>query len=158
MDKRKELADSFQTTSWLIGKFAEGMSHEDSVAQPPFRANTFNWVLGHLVVARDRVLLLLGQERVLNKRETEIYDTGSAPATAETALRLEHLLQALGASQASLAAGFELITLDVLAATYDEEKGQTIADRISGLHWHETYHVGQLEILRQVSGEKEPFP
>jgi hypothetical protein len=57
-----------------------------------------------------------------------------------------------------LAAGFELIDPYELVAIYNEDKGQTVADRISGLHWHETYHVGQLEILRQVSGEKKPFP
>lgn len=158
MDKRKELADSFKTTSWLIGRFAEGMTHEDSVAQPPFKANSFNWVLGHLLVARDRVLLLLGQEPVLDQSETDLYETGSEPITAETAVELKRLLEALGTSQARLAAGFELTESQNLAAIYNEEKGQTVANRISGLHWHETYHVGQLEILRQVNGEKEPFP
>jgi hypothetical protein len=23
---------------------------------------------------------------------------------------------------------------------------------VAGLHWHETYHVGQLELLRQLAG------
>lgn len=158
MDRRKELAESYETTTWLIGKFAEGMTHEESVVQPPFRANTFNWVLGHILIARDRALPLLGQKRVLDEAETNLYETGSEPVTAETALRLARLLEALDQSQTRLTVGLESVDAGALEVIHSEDKGQTVGDRIAGLHWHETYHVGQLEILRQVSGEKPSFP
>lgn len=45
-----------------------------------------------------------------------------------------------------------------LAAVQDDQREQTVLEQIEGLHWHETYHLGQLEILRQVSAERESFP
>ena len=37
-------------------------------------------------------------------------------------------------------------------AIVDEEKGSTRLDALLGLSWHETYHVGQFEYLRQAAG------
>ena len=158
MSEETRLVESFQTTYWLIGKFAAGLTHEDSVAQSPFRSNTFNWVLGHILVSRNHVLGLLSQAPALDESESSLYETGSAPVTSETAISLDRILQALEESQNSIAEGLESAAPGKLAKIFDEERNQTIGERIAGLHWHETYHVGQLEILRQVSGEREAFP
>jgi len=158
MSEADKLSDSFKTTYWLIGKFAEDLTHEDSVAQPPFKANTFNWVLGHILVGRDRVLNLLEQSPVLDTAATKLYETGSDPVNGATAVTLETLLQLLDASQKALVEGLEKVSPEALAEIYDESREQSVGDRLAGQHWHETYHVGQLEILRQVSGERESFP
>ncbi len=50
------------------------------------------------------------------------------------------------------------VSQEALNMPYGEDREQTVGSRIAYLHWHETYHVGQLEILRQVSGEREAFP
>ena len=158
MSEGKRLAESFQTTYWLIGKFSAGLTLEDSVAQPPFKANTFNWVLGHILVSRDRALSLLDQAPILDPTETSLYETGSIPVNVETAVSLDRLLQILDTSQKALVEGLEAVTPETLANIFDDKKKQSVGDRLAGLHWHETYHVGQLEILRQVSGEREAFP
>lgn len=153
-----ELRDSFGTTYWLIGKFAAGMTHAESSALPSFRTNSFNWVLGHIVTSRNRVLALLGEEAALNADEVALYRTGSERVTLDTAVPLERLLAALHISQERILAGLAAITPGELSAVIDAERGTTIAASIAGLHWHETYHTGQLEILRQVAVEREPFP
>ena len=158
MNEVTRLADSFQTTYWLIGKFAEGLSFEDSAAQPPFKANSFNWVLGHILVSRDRALSLLDQTPVLGATETILYETGSEPIDVETAVSLERLLKMLDFSQAALIEALEAAKTENLAEIVDDQRKQSVADKLTGLHWHETYHVGQLEILRQVSGDRESFP
>ncbi len=158
MNEAKRVAESFQTTYWLIGKFAEGLSFEDSAAQPPFKANTFNWVLGHILVSRDRALSLLDQLPVLSITETTLYETGSDPVGVETAVSLERLLQMLDISQAALVEALEAAKTEALAEIVDDQRKQSVSDKLAGLHWHETYHVGQLEILRQVSGDRESFP
>ena len=158
MSEGTRLAESFQTTYWLIGRFAAGLTFEDSIAQPPFKANTFNWVLGHILVSRDRALSLLDQTLVLDPTETSLYETGSIPVNGETAVSLDRLLQILDASQKALVGGLEELSSEALAELHDDQRKQSIGDRLAGLHWHETYHVGQLEILRQVSGERESFP
>jgi len=158
MSKQEELIRSFSATYWLIGKFAEGLDHEDSIATLPFKANSFNWVLGHILVSRDGALTLLDKESALGADKTKLYETGSELVTVETAVPLERLLEALEKSQTNLTEGLQAVSAETLAAIYDEERDQTIADRLAGLHWHETYHVGQLEILRQINGERNAFP
>lgn len=158
MSEGKRLTESFKTTYWLIGKFAAGLTLEDSIAEPPFKANTFNWVLGHILVGRDRALSLQDQAPVLDPTQTSLYETGSIPISVGTAVSLNRLLQILDASQIALVGGLEAVSTEALADIYDDQRKQSVGDRLAGLHWHETYHVGQLEILRQVSGEREAFP
>ena len=158
MSKQEELIHSFKTTHWLITRFAEGLTQKDSVALPPFKANSFNWVLGHILVSRDRALVLVGEKTVLEAEEAGLYETGSEPVGANNAIALERLLDALNDSQTSLVEGLKAVSQEALNTPYGEERDQTVGSRIAGLHWHETYHVGQLEILRQISGEREAFP
>ena len=61
-------------------------------------------------------------------------------------------------SKKTNAEGLASAAPEKLAKIYDKERNQTIGDRIAGLHWHETYNVGQLEIFRQVSRERKAFP
>ncbi|MDX1415017.1 MAG: DinB family protein [Candidatus Promineifilaceae bacterium] len=158
MSQQEELIESFGTTYWLIGKFSDGMSHEDSVATPSFRTNSFNWVFGHILVSRDRALTLLGKETTLTAEERTLYETGSGPLSPESAVKLNRLLTALDASQERISKGLSAASDEDLAAIFDESRNVTVGSRIAGLHWHETYHVGQLEILRQVNVEREAFP
>lgn len=156
MSTSAKLIQSYQTNTWLIGKQAAGLSHDDSVIQLPFRSNCFNWVLGHMLVSRDRVLRLLAQEAVLTDEQTVLYESESAPIVdASRAAPFEKLLSAVSESQARIESGLQNATDDKLSAPVSEENGQTVADRISGLHWHETYHLGQLEILRQAAGKDD---
>jgi hypothetical protein len=104
------------------------------------------------------VLALLGQKTVLEAREAALYETGSEVVSMQTAIPLVRLLDALNDSQTSLVEGLSTASQEALLAFNGEEPGQTIGSRIAWEHWHETYHVGQLEILRQVSSEREAFP
>lgn len=153
MATTEKLAKSFGTTTWIINKQAEGLSHEQMLLQLPFRGNCFNWILGHVATNRDQVLTLPGQEPIFSEEEVACYNTGSEPITGEdTAVHSQRLLDAIQESQTRIEAGLKTVSAEKLAEIYNEEHNQTVADRIAGLHWHETYHVGQLEILRQLAG------
>lgn len=156
MPSAQKLIQSFQTTTWLINKQAEGLSHEQMLLQLPFRGNCFNWILGHIVTNRDKVLLLLGAEAQFSDDEVARYVRGSDPVVgAETAVDSHRLLEAVQTSQNIIEAALTKIDPEALAAVYSEEHNMTVADRINGLHWHETYHTGQLEILRQLAGTND---
>lgn len=158
MSEQEKLINSFQTTNWLVGEFTEGLTHEDSIAQPPFQGNSFNWVLGHILVGRDRVLGLLAKAPVLTAAQQELYETGSQALTGDTAVALDSLIAALEKSFQQIKQGLQAATDADLTAIYDQEKQQTIAERITSQHWHETYHLGQLELLRQVNRQLPAFP
>jgi uncharacterized damage-inducible protein DinB len=157
MTNPNELAQSFETTHRLIHRFADGLTHEQSVLQLPFQANCFNWVLGHIVVHRDKVLKALDEPPTLNGAEAALYETGSEPITnSATAVPLSRLMDALDEAQTRITAALHEASPDMLGAIYNQERQQTVGERIAGLHWHETYHLGQLEILRELAhaGEK----
>lgn len=150
----QSLIRSFALTQQIIELQTEGLSHEDSLLQLPFRGNCLNWVLGHILVGRNSVLALLGQPSIRGEAEISRYKSGSDPIVAgEGALSLDLLLRDLARSQQQITTALENTSPGTLAATIDRRgRQQSVGQIIAGLHWHETYHTGQLEPLRQLAG------
>jgi hypothetical protein len=149
----EKLTQDYETNSWIINKQAADLSHEQMMLQLPFRGNCFNWVLGHITANRDRALQALGADTILTEAERERYLRGSDPVTEEeTAVDSQKLLAAINQFQENILPALESADL---SAIYNEEHNQTVAERIAGLHWHETYHIGQLELLRQLAGTND---
>ncbi|MGD8625836.1 MAG: DinB family protein [Anaerolineae bacterium] len=147
------LIQSFHTTWRIMQMQTNGLSHADSLLQPPFRGNCLNWVLGHILVGRDQALRLLGEASVLVADEAARYRTGSEPVQEEEALSLERLLAGLAEAQERLDAALARAPAGALAAVVDfRGREQPLGQALDGLHWHETYHTGQLELLRQLAG------
>ena len=152
----KRLAYYFGTTHWIIQKQLDGITHDDSVLQLPFRGNCLNWVLGHILDHRQLILQMLGREPIMTSEERAWYGFGSEPVTnGEQCVRLERLLEILEESQQQILASLEAMSDDDLQAIVDTEKQQTLEERISFLQFHETYHTGQLEPLRQLAGKND---
>ena len=68
MSQGNSIANTFDANLWIIKRQTDGLSNADSLMQPTFRANCLNWVLGHIVVGRNRALVLLGLEPVWGRR------------------------------------------------------------------------------------------
>ena len=157
MPEPREVRDVFAANLWVIKRQIEGLSHKDSLIQPPFRGNCLNWVLGHILVGRSNALAYLGQQPLWGAAEKKLYATGSEPITSEeAALSLEKLVVLLDQSQERLAAA--LVDLD--PETWGksvQQSGQErpLSDALAGLAWHETYHAGQTELLRQLAGKAD---
>jgi hypothetical protein len=147
------LSQSYGSTHWLINKLVDGLSNDDSLVQPPFEANCLNWVLGHILAGRNEALSYLKAEPIWDEAETARYKTGSPPITqADQALPLERLLSDFEESQKRIVAALENASPEDLATVVDTRFGERpMGQHIDGLHWHETYHTGQLEILRALA-------
>ena len=63
----------------VLKKNLEGVTHDESLLQPPGGANCLNWVLGHVVATRDVALELLHQQPIWSKEDAALYRRGSAP-------------------------------------------------------------------------------
>ena len=149
-----QLTAAFGRNVALLMQQADGLSHADSLRQPPFRGNCLNWVLGHLAENRDAILQALDAEPVLGAAASR-YERESNPITGDGpgVLPLEELLAILTRSQEALAAALARMTEEDLAK--EIRRGQrtiTLSERIFFLYFHETYHVGQAELLRQLTG------
>ena len=138
----------------VIRMQTNGLTQADSLLQPPVRGNCMNWVLGHIIVGRDRVLKHLGEPPVLEDSEAARYKRGSEAITEDgEAVPLERLLLALEDSQLRLEAVLGEMAPRGLAHPVQTARGERpLGEYIGGRVWHETYHVGQLELLRQLAG------
>jgi hypothetical protein len=149
-DKATALKQDYAANTWLIHRLVDGVSDEESVWQLPFNANCLNWILGHIVAGRNLTLRLLGAAPLWNERVQARYETGAPPVTpADPGEPFARLVADLDASQQQIEAALERSTSAALARVVETERGtRPVVQHVLGRHWHETFHVGQLEILR----------
>jgi hypothetical protein len=151
MTRSEVLIQAYKTNTQLTIRLIDGLSHEESLWQPPFPTNCVNWVLGHILVSRNESILLshgaaLWEDAFLNR-----YDSGSDPVAVgdDSIHHFEDLRKSIIASQEQLTNLLNKLSDKDLEQDYTDERGTRARWLcIRGLHWHETYHVGQLELLR----------
>ena len=153
MTQAETLAEYYGTIHRVIYRQLDGVTHEESLRQPPFRGNCLNWILGHIVYSRRNVLTLLEEDLPWTENESARYIRNSEPITSEeNALPLEQLLDHLEKSQERILAGLHRVSAERMETIVDD---QTVGEQITFLQWHETYHLGQLEPLRQLAGKND---
>ena len=154
----KELAQAYERNMDIIEEQVKGLSHEQCLIQPPVRGNCMNWVLGHMAETRSSVCKTLGQGAVMTAEEAKRYGYGSKPVCGEEpgVLPLSRLLEILRESQKRINAAMPLLTDQDLSRIVKDHRGDvTMANRLVFLNFHDTYHVGQLELLRQLAGTND---
>ena len=155
----KILAEAFYNNVEIVKMQAAGLSQADSLVQLPFRANCFNWVVGHLVSNRRTVLKLLGDEQTIDGTLIAHYEYNSEPITGEGegVLPLEQLMDLLDLAQAQIAKRLAAITDDELAQPLSVFGGKqrTLGEWLFFFYFHDCYHTGQTEILRQAAGKDD---
>jgi uncharacterized damage-inducible protein DinB len=149
------LTEYYGLTYRVIGRQLEGVTHEESLVQPPFRGNCLNWVLGHIVVSREEALTILGEDLPWDESVASRYQRNSDPITsAEQAFPLAQLRALLDESQSRILAGLARLSPERMDIRETEDT-DSIGERLTFANWHETYHVGQLELLRQLAGKND---
>jgi uncharacterized damage-inducible protein DinB len=142
----------------IIKSQTQGLTHADSVLQLPFRGNCLNWVLGHIAASRTNMLQALGEAPILSEAQLKRYGYGSEPVCGdgEDILTLEQLLTVLEQSQKALTASLHKIGAEELAREVKSFLGTTtLGQLVFFLYFHETYHTGQTEALRQLAGKDD---
>jgi uncharacterized damage-inducible protein DinB len=129
----------------------EGFTHAESLVAPAAGGNCVNWMVGHLLVHRNRMLALLGAQEVWNQGEAARYDRGSEPLAPEHAEMLETLRAEMEAARERLGQALQSATPEALA---QPAGNGTVGGRLMLLLGHELYHAGQIAILRRLSGRE----
>ncbi|MDE3088500.1 MAG: DinB family protein [Chloroflexota bacterium] len=150
-----DLIDAFARNVNIVKMQTKDLTHEDSLRQLPFHGNCLNWVLGHIAENRDHILELLGEPPQIGELGTR-YKRGSDPLTdaGDGALRLEELLAWLDRAQERIASAIARMDDAGWAreVTTSNNRTTTVGQRVFFLYFHETYHVGQAELFRQLAG------
>lgn len=153
-----DLIGALERNLGILKDQTRGLTHADSVLQLPFRGNCMNWVLGHIADNRNTMLQVLGQEPVLSEAHCKRYGYGSEPVCDDAGdiLTLEQLLTVLEQSQEAIVANLQKMNAEEWAREVQSFLGTTaLGQLVFFLYWHETYHTGQTEALRQLAGKDD---
>jgi uncharacterized damage-inducible protein DinB len=134
----------------------EGLTHDDALVQPAGGGNCVNWLLGHLLVHRNRMLEALGEPPSWTSPRQGRYDRGSEPITGEgeEVERLETLREELDRAHQRVMEAIQRAGDGKLAEPRPGSQG-TVGQFIGFLAVHEGYHAGQVALMRRAAG-KEP--
>ena len=145
---------------YTIHRNMEGIDDEASLERVGAGGNCANWVLGHIVATRRRLLDHLGGEHPLSTERAARYVRGSDPlGPGSEALTIDELTRVLDATQDTIRellpaqddAFFEQQVPDL----FDDQKTQSRGQQLATIIFHETYHAGQLGVIRHAIG-REP--
>lgn len=149
------LTKFMDTNKGVLARQLEGLTHADSILQVPFRGNCLNWVMGHIVESRDGIMRVLDLDAILTEDQRNLYKNGSEPITPDSdALDFNWLWETYQTQGELIREALESKTMDDLEQMIGDTD-RTIGDRLRFLLWHETYHVGQTEYLRQLAGTED---
>ena len=147
----KTLAAEFRLNMAVIDINLDGISHRESIRMPMPGGNCLNWVVGHLVASRNGILRLLGEDPVWSEEKGRVYERGAQPPSDPGGyLPLKNLIADLKAAQEKILPKLEELDLEEGAGPRTD--GSTI-EKLLFLHFHETYHIGQLGLMRRLVGK-----
>lgn len=141
----------------LLAQTAD-LTHSDSLIQPKFGGNCLNWTIGHLVDNLVEILNVLGGNIPPDLPDLAHYGYGSEPICSDAAgvielpILIEHYKH------------FTTMITDRLSqmtnTDFDQEiefwQGKNRRGYVAFFYFfHNTYHLGQLEQLRNMAGKTE---
>ena len=148
--KGKEILDLYKFHNRIMHIFVDHISHEESVLQLPFEHNCMNWILGHIITNRSHVLEVVGAAHGWQEDVRDLYHQDTQPVTPDSpSIFFETLVNYLDESVTLLEAALEKKSeawLDENFTNYRGEKSRY--KHLTSFHWHEAFHLGQLEILK----------
>ena len=134
----------------IIHNFVDNITHKESILQLPFEHNCMNWILGHIVTNRSHVLETVGVAHEWQEEVRALYHQDTQPVMPESpSIRFEKLIEYLDESVASLKSALEDVREEWLEENHSNYRGEkTRYAHVTSFHWHESFHLGQLEILK----------
>ncbi len=153
MHIKDSIAHHFKLTYQTAAANLEGMTRQQSLAQPSPGGNCANWILGHLTSVQNGVMRLLGEEPVWNSER--LSRAGWDPITGEGgAIDWETLRERFLGSRERCLAAIAALSEQALTEQVPDPFGETTsrAELLNRLAFHQAYHAGQLAIARRVAG------
>jgi hypothetical protein len=153
MTMQEALAQHFGFIYKIAAVNLEGMTPEQSLAQPSPGGNCANWILGHLTSVQNGAMLALGEKPVWESGE--LARAGSEPIGGRgAAIDWDTLRDRFLGSRDRCLAAISALSDKGLAEAVPHPFGGTCsrAELLNLLAFHQAYHVGQLGMSRRIAG------
>jgi uncharacterized damage-inducible protein DinB len=153
MNVKQAIAQQFGLIYQTAAANLEGMTPEQSVAQPPAGGNCANWILGHLTNVQNGVMGLIGEKPVWESEQ--LSRAGWDPITGQgNEIDWETLRDRFLGSRERCLAAISAMPDKTLEESVPHPFGGTTSrvELLSLLAFHQAYHTGQLGMTRRIAG------
>lgn len=155
---QKTLVEQFRFCEYVMKKVLGGISHEESLLSPEPDVNCINWVIGHVVYTRNRVIGLVGKESLYPDNKFERYKQSSKPISPEEKIiQLDESIYAFEKIHTEFMDDLMGLSDDALDKMAPSSAGgndeDTVGSRLAIIACHEAYHIGQIGLLRRLAGK-----
>jgi len=136
----------------------EGLTQKESLIQPQPGGNCLNWVLGHLAVNLVEIIEVLEGELPEVLPELNRYRIGTEPIRGEEegVLPLKDLITSYALLTNHIIDRLGQMSDDDFDEEIDFWQGKSRRGYVAFFYFfHNTYHLGQLEFLRNLAGKTE---
>jgi hypothetical protein len=147
----------FKHNHEILHMQVKDITQTESMLQLPFEGNCLNWVVGHILDTYNICLGWLDQPILWNEADTRVYAHGSDPLTdPNRALELSEMLSKLDTGIVQITIRLASLATIELERVIDYWFGKvTLIEALFFMHWHASYHTGQLEQLRQLANKHD---
>lgn len=146
----------FRLTAGVFARNLDGVTDEQARVLPPQGGSSLLWVAGHIVSTRMALLELIGGEPFWSEDRRAAFRRGSTPSEVPDLPTLDELRADFRRSQEPVVAALAVLTPERLAepATFSptNDPEETVGTLLAALAFHESYHCGQLGVLRRTAG------
>ncbi len=151
----ERLAKRFVMNSGLTKNILDGFETSDWLYRPEAGGNTAHWLIGHLALYRRILRRKLGETFAEDGWEPYFTPRNETDHTQDYPAAIE-LLDDFMRSRKPLTELFASLTEEQADADWGREfpdGSTTILGGAFFLHFHETYHIGQLGYIRRLLGK-----
>lgn len=150
-----DLASRFRFNESVIGQVSDGLTPDDWSASPSESGgNTPHWILGHIASSRRYLLRKVGGE-VAEEPWEDVFSMSAKPTSTDGYPTPAALLADLKAIGEQVGERLEAMTDAEADAEWGgtfPDGGKTFGAAARFLYFHESYHLGQLGLLRRMRG------
>lgn len=157
MTFNETIISQLQFAQWAALRNLEGVTHEESVVRPSGGANDGNWILGHVIAVRNKMIAAVGETPTWDDARIAHYVTESTDDISAR-LPLDELREAFESTHQRLIAGVARLDEQALSQRAPFSPGnnpdETVRSLLTKIVVHESYHIGQIGILRHAMGKE----
>ncbi len=154
------LLHTYATNQSLMRRCVEGLGREDLVRIAAPGVNPMIWLAGHLTYCRCYVGSVLGLKESMSCGP-ELFGKGAKPLETRDWPAIEEILQEWDRISAVLMAAIQNLPASQFEAPAPIKLPPiclpTVRGGITGLSFHESYHIGQMAQIRKMLGHGSLF-
>lgn len=147
----------FEINDQVLKVNTVGFTNDEALRNPTPGGNCATWIVGHILRSRQFLLKLANQDWALPADLDPIFKRGSKGNEIDRYPAFDELIKLWDDAHQRLSESLPALTVEQMAEEVapfgDFSRADTRDRRFLFLHFHESYHVGQIGLIRRLLGK-----